>query len=412
MTALLNHRLIRDVRDAWIADQNHPQRGREKRNVPSEDDFRLLLDVCFQASLRTEEGRFVSTSITWLTKEELKEVEIPRVRASELTLRFREPVSLEPKTLAKLSDVANGYSTTFLAARHDGWPVLWGLMAFDPLPHSLTSIPVASASIRHFAPDALTVTTTGVGSLRISRGSFVVGRIEHGQFFIAEPTPLSSTGLLPFVLALHGIHLPPGGQYRNAEESVRGTLFENCFDFLLSALARQHRGATLIFLPAGAAGGDTLPYTSEFRCAGSLDINNLLSEQERISVGPCRELMLLTQRINKALRDRLSALAALGVVDGAVIVEPVLRPIGFGVKLKADSWGGRTVERSAFGVKPEPTLNFDRLGTRHHSARDFVAAVPGSIALVASEDGPIRGLVHTNDGEVWYWPDCRLSMFV
>lgn len=402
--------------------------------VPCEDDFRLLLEVCFQATLRTEEGRTVASSVTWLTPDELVQFEIHKLRSSELALRFREPIILEARTLAKLSHVANGYSTTLLAARLDGSPVIWGLLHFASPSRPLAEIPCGGDMTWHFAPDALMVTTTGVGSLRISRQSSVVGRIEHGQFFVAEPTPLISSGLLPFVLALEGICLPEGStKYVGAAEAGRARTFEHCLEFLLGALARQSGGATLVFLPPARA-PDTLPFAGGFQCAGSLEIDQLRSERLRIAqpdlgailndhrlpkewrdyltAAARLESMIYDQRLQKGLRDRLVALARLGICDGAVIIKPVFNPISFGAKLIADRWQGRAVERNAFGAENQPTVKFERLGTRHHSALNFVAAVPGSIAFVASEDGPIRGLVRANADEVWYWPDCRLSMFM
>ncbi len=57
-------------------------------------------------------------------------------------------------------------------------------------------------------------------------------------------------------------------------------------------------------------------------------------------------------------------------------------------------------------------FDLSKYGTRHNSAIDFVAAVPGTIAFVVSQDGPIRGFVLKDQDTILCWPDCTTSMFI
>jgi hypothetical protein len=64
-----------------------------------------------------------------------------------------------------------------------------------------------------------------------------------------------------------------------------------------------------------------------------------------------------------------------------------------------------------FGGGGEP-FDLSKHGTRHNSAVDFVAAFPGSVVFVISQDGPIRAFAVKDATTILCWPDCRASMFI
>ena len=51
MIVVINQDLVAQVRHAWIADQQHPQRGRRARVLPDSERLGILLDAVFRASL-------------------------------------------------------------------------------------------------------------------------------------------------------------------------------------------------------------------------------------------------------------------------------------------------------------------------------------------------------------------------
>jgi DNA integrity scanning protein DisA with diadenylate cyclase activity len=120
---------------------------------------------------------------------------------------------------------------------------------------------------------------------------------------------------------------------------------------------------------------------------------------------------LLTLKADEALRQRLNALSRFALLDGAVLLTSEFELVGFGAKLRAEPFKENVIEGAdGFGGGGQP-FDFSRLGTRHNSALAFVAAVAGTVAFVASTDGPIRGIGRQMDGRIHCWPDCRLSMF-
>ena len=51
--------LVAQVRHAWIADQQHPQRARRKSPIPDSERLGALLDIAFRASMISDAGRLV-----------------------------------------------------------------------------------------------------------------------------------------------------------------------------------------------------------------------------------------------------------------------------------------------------------------------------------------------------------------
>jgi hypothetical protein len=95
-------------------------------------------------------------------------------------------------------------------------------------------------------------------------------------------------------------------------------------------------------------------------------------------------------------------LAALALVDGAVVLRRDLRLVGFGAEILAVTSPDEGEAVDAF-VRPshdDPTARqLSSFGMRHRSAYRFVEAVPGALAFVISQDGDLR-VFHEQDGTV------------
>ena len=60
---------------------------------------------------------------------------------------------------------------------------------------------------------------------------------------------------------------------------------------------------------------------------------------------------------------------------------------------------GRALDLEGESVADEPAANE---GTRHRSAYRLVGALPGTVAVVVSQDGGVR-FVAARDGRLTYW---------
>jgi hypothetical protein len=83
--------------------------------------------------------------------------------------------------------------------------------------------------------------------------------------------------------------------------------------------------------------------------------------------------------------------ASLTMVDGAVVLTHELETIGFGAEISGElpdvSMVARVVDFEAQKFELEPAT---AMGTRHRSAYRLCKALPGSVALVISQDAGLR----------------------
>ncbi len=413
---LLNNQLALDVLTAWAYDQNHPHKDRSKKPIPSEQDFAVLLDTMFKASLLHEEGKAVSTSVTWVSRNDFETHEIGRMRQSKLALEFDAPIDFEAHNLAKLSGIVNGKTGTLLACRTESSACIWGVCYFMGGTGPIGEIPAMAMEARHFSPDYPTVTVTGVGSMQITRSGTVIGRVEGGEFLQAQATVLTSYMLGQYLYRLINIEVDFNSQsFKSREDDDAATSFLNCVDFIVEVLSQRRTGATVIFVPPSLKERVLEETDTAWKVHGSLEIDQLqrarLSWQEEAQKSKNNTGVLLRLKIDQALQHRLRSLVDLAGVDGAVLLTPSFEVIGFGMKLKSPKWE-RDVQHGPLVQSVEKQqLDFSRLGTRHNSALNFVGSIEGAVAFVASSDGPIRALVRSTEEKVWYWPDCRVSMF-
>lgn len=407
---LLNSEISLDLFNAWSADQKHPQRARDDRIIPTVQDFKVFLDVLFQASLLQEEGVPISTSVAWVSKEDFQKFELPKWRETELCLFFDTPIDFEARNLAKMSGIANGKSSTLLAHGTGNNIHIWGICYFDTVIKAIGSITVQPTGTRHFSPDCPTITISGIGSLQITRGDNIIGRVENGKFLPSHADVLSLDMLGKYLYRLLGIEIDfETRRLKDKNELDIADKFIPCIEYLIEILSQRKLGSTIIFVP------ENNDVKSHFDCSwsatGSLEIDIL--QEIKIKLTKNNNLLdsLSVNKFSSVLRNRLRNLADLAKMDGALLLTPKFEVVGFGAKLKSPKWNGETQSGPVPYPTTEQTLDFSRLGTRHNSALNFVGSINGAIAFVSSSDGPIRALTKVDDSRVVYWPDCRISMF-
>lgn len=413
---LISNQLVLDVLSAWIDDQSHPLRGRDKKPIPVEQDLALLLDTLFRASLLHEEGKSVSTSVTWISQHDFDNHEIGRMRDSKLTLIFEKPIEFEAHNLAKLSGIVNGKTGTLTACRTESSAHIWGICYFEGGTGAIGGIPAVPVGTRHLRPDYPTVTVTGVGALQITRGGTVIGRLEGSTFQRAHATVLTSHMLGQYLYRLIGIEIDfNSGKFKSTEDSDACHAFFSCIKFIIEVLAQRRSGATVIFVPPGQKEHALAETDTAWKTNGSLEIDRLqharLALRNRAQEGNDISSLLFPLKIDQTLRNRLRSLVDLAGIDGALLLTSTFEVIGFGIKLTSQKWQKNVQHGPVVPTTDKQELDFSRLGTRHNSALNFVGSIEGAVAFVASSDGPIRAMVKSTEEKIWYWPDCRVSMF-
>ena len=195
---------------------------------------------------------------------------------------------------------------------------------------------------------------------------------------------------------------------------------------VISVLRDARHGGTVFFVPPEYAGGLTsthpcidigYPFADERTrfCFPNLtvDILNRLArlhgttdgdEPEPVGWG---EFETTTDyeigTLDEALFEMANLISGLAATDGAVVMNKDNELLGFGGMVSGSiSDAGsvcRALDLEGESVAEEGTSN---VGARHRSAYRLCGALPGSVAVVVSQDGGVR-FVSQKKGRVTYW---------
>lgn len=100
-------------------------------------------------------------------------------------------------------------------------------------------------------------------------------------------------------------------------------------------------------------------------------------------------------------------ISLLSRIDGLVLLDRTLTVRGFGVEIAVRKQPQQIWEaHDAAGTKRTP-LAYDHFGTRHRSMMRYIAAVPGSVGFVVSQDRGVRAMTLV-DGDVLFWKNVQL----
>ena len=414
MIVVINQDLVAQVRHAWIADQQQPQRGRRARPLPDSERLGILLDTVFRASMLAGNGTPVRASIAWLSPSDFQDHEMKHSRHSELMLRLERARPLDPALIAELGRTTESGSSSLLVDWSGGAPVVWGILYYQRGTRTLDELPGAIEEGVHGAPDCPILSIEGVGSILVARGDAVVGRVTRGEFARAVPTPFYPHAMGLILHELFGVRMTlKANRYVDDGDNAYGNGLLECLKYLLERLDREGGGALVVFVPQ-ASMQDALQHAElAWAATGSLELRRLLSARIRHEKAVNERQWLSPSCVTKSqalMRSRLDALARLGSLDGALLLSPDFELVGFGARLRAPDWAGTVMEGpDGFGGGGRP-FDASRLDARHAAAAAYVGAVPGAVAFIASGDGPIRALARKGFGPIQCWPDCRPSM--
>lgn len=402
---MLEESLLRQIVLAWNADESRRHPGEQpRRAAPSLDTVRTVVEAVFSASIRTEEGRPLRPSVSFLSRSDFGDREIV---GNCLVMPLSSSIQLSVGALEKLSPAVDPRVAALAVepvSPSSPDVVVWAILIFgDPLP--AIYLPRIHNQFSLGRGDILTVRAEAPGSILIARGDARLGSLVGGTFVRATPTPFIERGLGRFVMtAVEGNEGNTGVGYWHT--------FRNSMMYLLEQLSARTHGASLILVPSSQVDAARRLFRSRYSLTRDLQAHAVLHESVVSRQDDPYLAQLFDVTYGMQLCERLDQIAQLAAVDGAVVASASLDVLGFGATLDAPSWTGTVITGpDGFGGGSEP-FDVSRHGTRHNSAVAFVGACPGSIAFVVSQDGPIRAFVKHDETTVLCWPDCRTSVFV
>ncbi len=424
--------LARFVRDRW---RDVPERPGGVDTLPDASALERFFSACYQASMLREEERPV------VFRAILAEPALfaPEGRPPEglQRLAFARPLPFDPRELRRLS-VAADPQRTLIGVRQDreGSLRIWGLVNSgtrwlrDIQGGRRAGAPLPPAPVVHIdAP----------GSIEAYKGHELVGKLQGGRLsgsradpFESEWLPGQFSGFLEELVQRHEAarnHARElsGETWAPLEPSLPLRIAERMMKRVISVLRDARHGGTVIFVPTEDAGEPSRehPYVdlrypfADARARLSfpdliVDILDRLAqlygtadhEQEPGAVG-WEDFEETTdaeiESLDEALFETAHLIAGLAAADGAVVMSKQNELLGFGGMISGRLpdvervW--RALDLEGKEVAEERTGN---VGSRHRSAYRLASALPGSVAVVVSQDGGVR-FVCQRGGRVTYW---------
>ncbi len=424
--------LARFVRDRW-RDVPEPPGGVDP--LPDAASLESFFAPCYQASMLREEERPVTFRAI------LAE---PALFASEgrppeglQRLAFPRSLPFDPRELRRLS-VAADPQRMLIGVRPDGEEALriWGLInSGTRWLRDIQGGRRAGAPL----PPAPVVHVNAPGSIEAYKGHELVGKLQGGRLsglrldpFESEWLPGQFSRLLEEFTERHSAARNrarelSGERWAPLEPTLPRRITERMMKRVISVLRDARHGGTVIFVPTESVGepsGEDPYIDLRFRFADGparrsfpdlvVDILNRLAqlygtadhEQEPGTVG-WEEFEATTdaqiETLDEALFETAHLIAGLAAADGAVVMSKQNELLGFGGmisgRLPDVSSVARVLDLEGEKVAEEGTGN---VGARHRSAYRLAGALPGSVAVVISQDGGVRWVCQKG-GRVTYW---------
>ena len=343
---------------------------RKETNLASAPDaqaIEAIIDAAFWASLQRQEGYFPKISLAFLPPEQAGQA-----------LMFEKALSLNRKSLSQLAPAAERPGIHLGVWRNQNRLEVWGTTRTVPKFCFVLEVIEPGLLMVKYRPKKDSVKFVNVMALN---GDEIKEIDEEGTKLTDCPELLSS--LLKF------------GLIGMQDDAV------NILIQLAASMRAHNRGGSLLVVPQGSdSWRDSIVSPVSYAVDPPFtELADLMRQNERE-----RNEKLWQE----AVIDSVDAIAGLTAVDGATVITEEYELLAFGTKINRRR-GAAQVERiivtePIVGGQTETVHPAQIGGTRHLSAAQFVHDQPGSIALVASQDGrftvfawsPCERMVHAH----------------
>ncbi len=394
--------------------------------LPEPEALENLLDIAYQASLLQEEDRPVRFRLFVGDPARLPPGVGPP--SGLHCLRFKEPRRFDEHEIRRLAPAAK-FTRALIGVRSVGGRFeIWGMLQSGPrwLQSARGGRPLPSP----VPSDAVVVRAVGPGRLAVALGEVILGELRGGQLQSATMDVFESGWLSSRFVRLRTELI---GEHEEAMRGLGGAplnpdvtrkIAQQMVKRLIATMRDAHHGGTLLLVPRERASG-----LVDDR--GAIRLKYAFADEEprrryrSLILAVMRELALAGDvdpatgpvgwaayrsstrpaivSLDEAILEMSQLLAALGEVDGAVLLTDSFEVLGFGGEIVGTLPELRSVRRALDleGTACEE-VPIDHVGTRHRSAYRLCAQEPTAIAIVVSHDGGVQ-FVANRDGVTTYW---------
>ncbi len=395
--------------------------------LPQAFALERLLSVAYQASLLHEEDRPVKFRLFLGDPQALR----PDVGPPEglHALRFTEERPYNEHEICRLA-LAAQYHRALIGVRQDGETDfrIWGILQSGP--RWLQSTRGGRVLPSPIPRDAVVVHAPAPGTIALGLGDVTLAELRAGrlggQFIDALEANWIADRFQSFrdeLLAEHERAM--GGRGVPLDPAVARRISQQLFKRVISILREAHHGGTILLVPRDrvdallAPGGNLrLKYafrsgeaTRRHRALIRAGMRELALAAAEMDPRPEVASYALYQRsmspsiaaLDESILEVSHLLAALGDVDGAVVLDDTFELLGFGAEITGHLPEITSVRRALDleGTGHE-LVRIDGVGTRHRSAYRFCAGEREALAIVVSHDGSVQ-FVAWRDGAPMYW---------
>lgn len=397
---------------------------------PSDGHLLELLETVYHLSFLAEEGRRIAVRVIYVLPHTFDHCAGLNLRGKPARLQPPAPLSvgellkLAPALEATESAITIAPAEAVTAGPEDRL-MIWGVLYLGPgWWRSVTRTGRGSALC---PPNCLTISSFAPGAVTISTLGHAIARLRNG-LLIQTPLPELYEGPI-------GSFLDPAAQelYRDATKALgrasydpQGDFDRHPFELYYATLARllhlvreQKHGGTLVILPDefGPEDGRLDRLSIKYRI--EISVWELLVEEcvatSHHYCSPNWEERVRWEQNRDDAWERIgqvcSFVAALSAVDGVVVMSRRMQVLGFGAEIIASSPSLSAVKEALDPDSRETIpVPLQRFGTRHRSAMRMCSSFEDCIALVVSQDGPVKAMKRVG-ADVVMWNDVTLGRF-
>ena len=408
--------------------------GWPRVDLPEKVVLDELLDVCYHASLVTEEGRPTIFRLAYISSR--TPVSPPRQESIALEPIMRyvlgQPVPFTVGELRRLAPVADPRRILIAVEKiMEGTRRRLQIYGLIDVGMALWEMARHERVCGTASPEALVVTSTRPGELSICRGDHPVIRLRGGEVLTPTQSVLFHGPVARFFLGASDQLIREAcersGVNQDPEKDDALSFAHLWFiESILLHIAELKHGGALLFVQDAVADNDErlqevvsikyrLPSTRPrdallAAMAIRLQHNDFAERLHARRVVRREDLENLEgmawneRELEDFARDAARFIGSLTAVDGAVVLTDKLRIIGFGGEVRVSVPGTDIIHISKNEEGDESTAApFTVYGTRHRSAFRFVESMVPSVAFIMSQDGGIKAATMVG-GRVVVWP--------
>jgi hypothetical protein len=410
-----------------------------KLGGPSAAVLGALIETAYFASLKAEEGRYINGSLTYADPLQ-PDLSPPIIRRSDYPsfnrLGNRLPLTVE--AFAKLARAVDSWSGSIVVGGTDQRELfIWGIA--DQL--TQRNVRIHRESSEGFSPPGIvTVNIDGVGQLSAFHEDVFLGAINGQSVMFHEADALASLfvsgqvapRLIPYADAIANAL----GEGASGSSSYVVGIFNSWTSVvarLCIGLKRFGTGGAFVITPDPRLDSLTVGHPFPYARLGDALILQVLDEshfyglRDLIWEADRDDIEDIQNRLPDWLRAELSAaetdrddreteltgavklVSSLAALDGAVLLDSVLRVIGFATKIGNGPSVKKVFDGRDYGRRGPSarTIDLSGFGTRHLSMLRYCRMDGNAIGVVVSQDGQVR-VVTTHKRHLLMWERVKL----